>query len=49
MPRHPVILNANEVRNHDPVRAAEMVEELILKGDSAAPAGGAYDLLGQST
>ena len=47
MPRHPVILNANEVRNHDPARAAEMVEDLILKGDSAAPGGGAFDLLGQ--
>jgi len=47
MPRHPVILNANEMRNHNPAKAAEMVEELILKGDSMAPAGGAYDLLGQ--
>lgn len=47
MPRHPVILKANEVRNYDPVKAAEMVEELILKGDSTAPGGGAFDLLGQ--
>jgi tetratricopeptide (TPR) repeat protein len=47
MPRHPIIICANEVRNYDPLRAAEMVEELILKGDSTAPAGGAYDLLGQ--
>jgi len=47
MPRHAVILNANEVRNHDPARAAEMVENLILKGDSTAPGGGAFDILGQ--
>jgi tetratricopeptide (TPR) repeat protein len=47
MPRHPVILSANEIRRHDPGRAAGMVEALLLKGDSAAPGGGAYDLLGQ--
>ena len=47
MPRHPVILSANDVRSYDPEGAAAMVERLLLEGDSTAPAGGAYDLLGQ--
>ena len=47
MPRHPVILSANDIREYDPGRAAEMVEDLLLDNDSGAAAGGAYDLLGQ--
>lgn len=47
MPRHPVILRANDIRNCDPGRAAEMVEALLLENDPSASGGGAYDLLGQ--
>jgi len=47
MPRHPVILAANDIRRYDPGRAAVMVENLLLRQDPTAPGGGAYDLLGQ--
>lgn len=47
MSEHPVMLDANEVRKQHPAEAAQMVENLLLSGDQAAPAAGAYDLLGQ--
>jgi tetratricopeptide (TPR) repeat protein len=47
MPRHAIILKANDLRQYNPAKAVEMVEALLLEGDTTAPPGGAYDLLGQ--
>ena len=46
MPRHTEVLRIDRLRLTDPRTALALIEELLLT-DPSAPAGGAYDVLGQ--